>query len=98
MCLYGFYGQNCSRQCTDDSTCFSHGSCIEGGGVAVRASLIGRCLCDEGWSGEHCDTQKVMASRKATQLLVALVFFLLLLLQICLWRRQQVVLLSPPHF
>ena len=44
-CDYGWFGEDCSLQCSDEGgvVCSGHGSCTEG-----------RCLCDAAWAGDIC--------------------------------------------
>ena len=43
-CNDGFFGPDCTKQCSKDKTCHSHGTC----------DTHGDCVCDSGWTMGDC--------------------------------------------
>ncbi len=61
MCKAGFTGSNCEKNICSSANCL-HGVCSAkylGGEIPVT---INRCVCEDGWYGEHCDSRNKPAS------------------------------------
>ncbi len=61
MCEAGCTGSNCEKNICSSANCL-HGVCSAkylGGEIPVT---INRCVCEDGWYGEHCDSRNKPAS------------------------------------
>ncbi|CAI8008495.1 Protocadherin Fat 4 [Geodia barretti] len=63
MCPLGYSGVLCDEDINDctSSPCLNGGDCIDAGPVAYN------CSCQEGWTGENCETCSIAFCSKCTE-------------------------------
>ena len=64
VCEFGYVGANCDASVCTEDYCNGHGTCSPGKSQEDDKTAVPVCACDEGWSGDTCNTQNLCADAK----------------------------------
>lgn len=85
QCVKNYYGDNCEKECNEETDCSGNGMCLHNG----------KCMCNEGFSGDHCESKSSV--KVSSDLIFVIILFLALVIQLYLFYRQMVLLFSIYH-
>lgn len=79
QCVKNYYGDSCEKECNEATDCSGNGMCLHNG----------KCMCNEGFSGNHCETKSSI--RVSSDLIFVIILFVALIIQLYLFYRQMVL-------